>query len=120
MFSFNSPYGACPECKGLGFKSKIDEDLLIPDKTKSIMSGAVASFQSGETLNIYYRKLKTTADHYHIDLNTPIKDMKRSLLLLFLFLSMSVTYAADFRPIGSNAKVCAYTFDGKYYLILSY
>ena len=46
--------------------------------------------------------------------------MKRSLLLLFLFLSMSVTYAVDFRPIGSNAKVCAYTFDGNYYLILSY
>ena len=46
--------------------------------------------------------------------------MKRSLLLLILFLSMSMTYAADFRPIGSNAKVCAYTFDGNYYLILSY
>ena len=77
MFSFNSPYGACPECKGLGFKSKIDEDLLMPDKTKSIMSGAISSFQSGETLNIYYKKLKTTADYYNIDLYTPIKDMKR-------------------------------------------
>ena len=85
MFSFNSPYGACPECKGLGFKSKIDEDLLIPDKTKSIMGGAVSSFQSGETLNIYYRKLKTTADHYNIDLNKPIKDMKREELDIVLY-----------------------------------
>ncbi len=85
MFSFNSPYGACSECKGLGFKSKIDEDLLIPDKTKSIMGGAVSSFQSGETLNIYYRKLKTTADYYNIDLNIPIKDMKRSDLDIILY-----------------------------------
>ena len=85
MFSFNSPYGACPECKGLGFKSKIDEDLLIPDKTKSIMTGAISSFQSGETLNIYYRKLKTTADYYKIDLNTPIKDMKRKDLDIILY-----------------------------------
>ena len=52
LFSFNSPYGACPECKGLGKKLHLDEDLLIPDKTKSIMSGAIASFQSGETLNV--------------------------------------------------------------------
>ena len=85
MFSFNSPYGACPECKGLGFKSKIDEDLLIPDKTKSIMGGAVSSFQSGETLNIYYRKLKTTADYYNIDLNTPVKDMSRKDLDIILY-----------------------------------
>ena len=85
MFSFNSPYGACPECKGLGFKSKIDEDLLIPDKSKSIMGGAISSFQSGETLNIYYKKLKTTADYYNIDLNVPVKDMSRHDLDIVLY-----------------------------------
>ena len=46
--------------------------------------------------------------------------MKKVLLLLILFMSMSLTYAAEFRYIGSKAKVCAYTFDGKYYLILSF
>ena len=46
LFSFNSPYGACPDCKGLGVNKHIDEDLLIPDKTLSIMDGAVVSFQS--------------------------------------------------------------------------
>ncbi len=74
MFSFNSPYGACPDCKGLGVKMSIDVDLLIPDKNKSIMNGAVASFQSGETLNIYFKKLSSVAEHYNIDLNKPIKD----------------------------------------------
>ena len=49
LFSFNSPYGACPECKGLGVNMHIDEDILIPDKSLSIMDGAIVSFQSGET-----------------------------------------------------------------------
>jgi len=77
LFSFNSPYGACPECKGLGVKKHIDIDILIPDKTKSIMDGAVSSFQSGETLNIYYKKLSSVAKHYNIDLYKPIKDLKK-------------------------------------------
>lgn len=85
MFSFNSPYGACPECKGLGVKLKVDEDLLLPDKNKSIMSGAVASFQSGDTLNIYYRKLETTAEFYNIDLYKPIKDLSRKELDIILY-----------------------------------
>ncbi len=77
MFSFNSPYGACPDCKGLGVKMSIDEDLLIPDKTKSIMDGAVASFQSAETLNIYYKKLSSVAEYYNIDLHKPVKDLTK-------------------------------------------
>lgn len=77
-FSFNSPFGACPDCKGLGVKMHIDEDLLIPDKTKSIMDGAVVSFQSGETLNIYYKKLASVAEYYNIDLNKPVKDFTKA------------------------------------------
>ena len=85
LFSFNSPYGACPECKGLGVNMHIDEDILIPDKTKSIMDGAVVSFQSGETLNIYYKKLKLVAKHYDIDLYKPVKDLTRKELDIILY-----------------------------------
>jgi len=85
LFSFNSPYGACPDCKGLGVKLHIDEDLLIPDKDLSIMDGAIVSFQSAETLNIYYKKLATVASHYNINLNLPIKDMKREDLNIILY-----------------------------------
>ena len=74
MFSFNSPYGACPECKGLGVKLSIDPDLLIPNKNLSIKEGAVESFQSGETLSIYFRKLDSVCKYYNIDLNKPVKD----------------------------------------------
>ncbi len=85
LFSFNSPYGACPECKGLGVKMHIDEDVLIPNKELSIMQGAVASFQSGETLNIYYKKLSLVAEYYNIDLNKPVKDLSRDELDIILY-----------------------------------
>ena len=77
MFSFNSPYGACPECKGLGVKLSIDPDLLIPNKNLSIKDGAVESFQSGETLSIYFRKLDSVCKYYNIDLNKPVKDFTK-------------------------------------------
>ncbi len=87
LFSFNSPYGACPDCKGLGVTMHIDEDVLIPDKTKSIMGGAIASFQSGETLNIAYKKLALVAKHYNIDLYKPVKDLTREELNIILYRS---------------------------------
>ncbi len=76
MFSFNSPYGACPECKGLGVKLKIDEDLLI-DKNLSIKEGAVKSFQSSDTLSIYFKKLDSVCEYYNIDLNKKVKDFTK-------------------------------------------
>ena len=85
LFSFNSPFGACPDCKGLGVNKHIDEDILIPDKTKSIMDGAVVSFQSGETLNIYYKKLNLVAKHYGIDLYKPINKLTRDELDIVLY-----------------------------------
>ena len=87
LFSFNSPYGACPVCKGLGVNLHIDEDILIPDKNLSIMQGAVASFQSGETLNIAFKKLGLVAKHYNIDLNKPVKDLTREELNIILYRS---------------------------------
>ncbi len=87
LFSFNSPYGACPECKGLGVNLHIDEDILIPDKNLSIMEGAVASFQSGETLNIAFKKLALVAKHYNIDLYKPVKDLTREELDIILYKS---------------------------------
>ncbi len=90
LFSFNSPYGACPLCKGLGVTMHIDEDILIPDKNLSIMQGAISSFQSGETLNIAYKKLKLVADHYNIDLYKPVKDLTRKELDIILYRSPDI------------------------------
>ena len=73
MFSFNNPFGACPECKGLGFKSSISEELLVPDKELSINSGAIATLS--DSSNIYYTEIKTACDYYKIDMDKPFKKL---------------------------------------------
>jgi excinuclease ABC subunit A len=75
MFSFNAPFGACPECKGLGFKNSISEDLLVPDKDKSINEGAIATLSDDQ--NIFYTDVKTACDHYKIDMDKPFKNLTK-------------------------------------------
>ena len=82
MFSFNAPFGACPECKGLGFKNAISEDLLVPDKEKSINSGAISTLSDDQ--NIFYTDVKTACDHYNIDMDKPFKNLtKKEKNILF-------------------------------------
>ena len=68
MFSFNAPYGACPECKGLGVKQQIDVDLLIPDKSKSIREGCIKTL-SEDPEAIEVMELECLCKHYKIDMN---------------------------------------------------
>ena len=71
IFSFNAPHGACTMCKGIGIKQNISIDLLIPDKNKSILEGAIKGFSLEG--NIYMTNIQTVAEHFKIDLNKPIK-----------------------------------------------
>lgn len=76
-FSFNSPYGACPVCHGLGAREVFDEDLLVPDKSLSINAGAIPAWRrGGRRLLIYYKKLlRALAEHCGFDLDTPYRDL---------------------------------------------
>ena len=85
MFSFNSPYGACDECKGLGIKLKIDEDLIIPNKDLSINEGAIVSLNLDDENSIYSTQMNTLAKFYDIDLNVPVKDLDRKKLDIILY-----------------------------------
>ena len=85
MFSFNAPYGACSDCKGLGIKYKIDEDLIIPNKDLSINEGAIVAINTDESNNITSTELNTVASFYNIDLNKPVKDLKREELDIILY-----------------------------------
>ena len=85
MFSFNSPYGACDECKGLGIKLKIDEDLIIPNKDLSINEGAIVSLNLDDENSIYSTQMNTLAKYYDIDLNIPVKDLERKKLDIILY-----------------------------------
>ena len=77
-FSFNNPFGACPECFGLGYKMEFDEDLMIPDKHLSLAEGAiqVMGWQSSSDPSSYtYAILKALAEEYDFDLNTPYEEL---------------------------------------------
>lgn len=70
LFSFNAPYGACHDCNGLGVKLKIDADLVIPDKTKSISEGAIVTL-GNDTDSIYYKRLECCCKFYKISTTKP-------------------------------------------------
>ncbi|OBZ07850.1 excinuclease ABC subunit A [Bacillus sp. FJAT-27264] len=74
MFSFNSPFGACSECDGLGVKMVVDPDLLIPDTGKSIEDGAFLAW-TGSTSNYYPQFLKSVCEHFNIPQDVPVSEL---------------------------------------------
>ena len=99
MFSFNSPYGACEECKGLGTKLKISEDLIIPDKEKSINKGAIVAINLDN--NMYLSSLKTVAEHYNIDLNLEVSKLSKKDLDIILYGTKDII---DFHYVAKNGS----------------
>lgn len=83
MFSFNSPYGACEECKGLGTKLKISENLIIPNKEKSLNEGAIIAYNLDN--NIHNTTIAAVCEKYNIDMNAPIKEISKEKLDIILF-----------------------------------
>ncbi|MGO4542371.1 excinuclease ABC subunit UvrA [Paenibacillus sp. 2TAB19] len=84
MFSFNSPFGACPECDGLGAKMIVDPDLLTPDGTKSIREGAFLAW-AGSTSNYYPQFLSAVCEHYHIPQDVPVEELTPEQLKKLLY-----------------------------------
>ncbi len=70
-FSFNSPYGACPECTGLGIRKEVDPDLVVPDPERTLAAGAVAPWSTGHTAEYFTRMLAGLGDALGFDVDTP-------------------------------------------------
>ena len=84
MFSFNSPFGACPECDGLGAKLEVDVDLVIPNKDLSLRQHAIAPWEP--TSSQYYPQLlEAICNHYGIDMDAPVKDLPEKELEKVLY-----------------------------------
>lgn len=77
LFSFNNPYGACKKCQGFGKTIDIDYDIVIPNKKKSIMEGAIVPFTTPK-LSSYFRDLISEAEGYDVSIYKPIKDFTKS------------------------------------------
>jgi excinuclease ABC subunit A len=87
LFSFNNPFGACPECDGLGSKLYFDPELSVPDKSKTIRQGAIApwSNKSQNPSPFYFQALEAVAKHYDVTVDTPWKDIPKKAQDAFLF-----------------------------------
>ena len=87
MFSFNNPSGACPDCTGLGFQLVADEDLVIPDKDKSIFDGAIqaSGWQSARTDSIFRMYFEALAQKYHFSLTAPFKTLSKEAKEVILY-----------------------------------
>ena len=86
-FSFNNPFGACPECLGLGYKMEFDEDLMIPDKNLSFNEGAVQvmGWQSSNKPNSFaHALLEALAEEYNFSLDTPYKELPENIRDMFI------------------------------------
>ena len=87
MFSFNNPQGACPECTGIGYLMKMDEDLIVPDRSKTLYDGVKAfgssTMKKGETMAKMY--FESIGKHYGIDIKKPIKKLPREFLEKILY-----------------------------------
>ena len=87
MFSFNNPFGACPDCTGIGYLMKMDEDLIIPDKNKTLYDGVKAfgasTMKKNETMAKMY--FESIAKHYNVDINVQIKKLPKDFLNKILY-----------------------------------
>ena len=111
-FSFNSPYGMCKNCKGLGFLNEVDINTLIPDKNISIFSGGITAVGSYKN-NWMFNQLKNISSKYNFDIKGPIKKIPKKALDIILFggkekfeiisksLGLTRTYSIDFEGIVS-------------------
>ncbi len=105
LFSFNNPYGACPECGGLGFRNEIDTNLLVTDWNKSLRQGAikVSGWDAGHMSAMQFKAL---ADAYDFSIDTPIKDLPKNILNIIFYGN-----DGDRIPMEYNSR----TFSGFYH-----
>lgn len=93
MFSFNSPYGACPVCNGIGTKQTIDPDLVVPNKSKSLRQGAIVPWEEGvgfyrwarTASRYYFRQIAAVAKHYHFSLDEPFEKLDSRMQSILLY-----------------------------------
>ena len=87
MFSFNAPYGACPDCKGLGIKLRIDPDLVIQKEDLSLNEGCIETL-SDDQEGIEYKRLEAVCNHYKIDMDKPFKKLTKKEKDIILYGSL--------------------------------
>ena len=114
LFSFNSPFGKCDECDGLGSLYEIDEDLVIPNKELSIMKGAIATWGEGRLKkdSWTYAILKALSKEYDFSLQTPIKELSKTVVDILFYGTKGKKLPVEYVKDGVKA-IYNYAFDGE-------
>ena len=107
LFSFNSPYGACPKCTGLGMISEVDINKIIPDKKSSIRKGAIAPIGAHKSTWIF-KQLEAIGDKYDFTLDTPIEDISDEAINTILFGSDEVFKIKQFTESAATSYSIAF------------
>ncbi len=105
MFSFNSPYGACPECSGLGTVRNITRDMVIPDMDKSLNQGAINAMgwnSSGDERSTSHMMFVGLSEHYHFSMDTPVRELPAKILDILLYGSKGVKIPIHFSSINGE------------------
>jgi len=100
MFSFNSPYGACEECNGIGYLLRVDPELIIPNKKLSIREGAIAPIANSVEGTYYQQMVEALAMSHGVDLDTPIEKLPKEFVDELLY--------------GSGRRLIEFNFDSRY------
>ncbi|GAA0378476.1 excinuclease ABC subunit UvrA [Paenibacillus motobuensis] len=111
MFSFNSPFGACPECDGLGVKMIIDPDLLVPDRSKSIEDGAFEAWAGG-TSNYYPQFLRSVCEHFKIPQDVPVTELTKDQMDKLLYGTGDIKVRFRYENDFGMSKDAMVTFEG--------
>ena len=110
LFSFNNPFGACPECHGLGYKKEIDENLIVKDKNLSLRQGAMTvsgwNLDSGKIAEMSFSSL---ARHYGFSMDTPVKDLPPEIYHILLYGSGNEKIKMEY-----NAKTFSTSYDARW------
>lgn len=109
-FSFNSPFGMCEECNGIGYHQHIDEELLIPDDNLSLSEGALSFYGTDED-GYYFSVIKKVAENYGFDLNTPVKNAPKDFMHALMYGDDKVIHIA-FNSYYSGYKEQSLIFEG--------
>lgn len=111
MFSFNSPYGACETCSGLGTNMEVDRDLIIPDRSKSLNDGALAPW-AGSASNYYPQLLESACKHFGINMNVPVEEIPQEKLDLLLYGAPGEKIRFHYENDFGQSKVAEVNFEG--------
>ena len=114
LFSFNSPFGKCDHCDGLGTLIEIDENLVIPNKDLSILEGAIATWGEGRLKedSWTYAILRALSEEYDIDLSKPVKELSRKELDLILYGTNGKKMKVIYKKDGVTSQY-SYAYDGE-------